>query len=572
MKRSVCGLALIANVLASANVLANGRFPNAQQLREPVPGSLVVAATYGLLVSGNDGQDFQFVCESALFGKALMGSWVDPLLETLPDGTIVSGSQNGLRVSRDRGCTFSTDFELPHDASVVTAGQDPVTPRGAVIDVCPGYEGPSSLLALTTVHADDGSIVEHRIYKSNDGAHSFAALPKSLEKQQIGVVLTLDVAPSDPARIYVSGVSAGRSVFASSSDGGKSYSVNPIELDDPDGVTGAYIAAVSPTDANRVYVRVSRKSLDDAGSDTWDDSLLVSDDGGAHFRDVLRRRAALLGFALSPDGTQVLAGFGDPMIPPVVTSDDALGLYAATSDALTFTARVPGLAVSCLRWTSTGLYACAKENDPLGTSGIDFHIGAVMPPTVPDSPQVFKPLLKLRDVRGPLPRQDGTPSACAAEWQGSDPNTSAASTCAALNACTPRAALSPGAIRCGESSVPASGGAPSAAGGSTMNATGGSSTRTTGGSAADSAGAGGVTATGGNATGAGGVNAGGTSSAGASPRGGNANGGASDEVPRSSSGCGCHIERISNEPRGSALVLAALAYAARRRKREAAPK
>ena len=151
MKRSVCCLAVIANVLASASAFANGRFPNAQQLREPVPGSLVVSATYGLLVSGNDGQDFQFVCESALFGKALMGSWVDPLLETLPDGTIVSGSQNGLRVSRDRGCSFATDFTLPHDASFVGAGPDANAPKGTVVDVCPGYDSTSSLVALTTL-------------------------------------------------------------------------------------------------------------------------------------------------------------------------------------------------------------------------------------------------------------------------------------------------------------------------------------------------------------------------------------------------------------------------------------
>lgn len=556
MKRTLCCLAVIASAFASANASANGRFPNAQQLREPAPGSLVVAATYGLLVSGNSGQDFQFVCESALFGKALMGSWADPLLETLPDGTIISGSQNGLRVSRDRGCSFRTEFELPHDASLVTPGQDPVAPQGTVIDVCPAYDSANSVLALTTLHADDGSIIEHRIYKSSDGARSFAPLAMPLEKSQIAVVLTLDAAPSDPLRIYVSGTSAGQSVLAVSSDGGNSYSLHSIAIDDPDGVTGAYIAAVSPTDPNRLYLRVSRKGLDDAGSDTWDDSLLVSDDAGAHFHDVLRRRAALLGFALSPDGTQVLAGFGDPMIPPVITSEDALGIYAATSDTLAFSQRVPNLAVSCLRWTSTALYACAKENNPLATGGIDFHIGAVKPAAVPDNLQAFEPLLKLRDVRGPLPREDGTPSACAEEWKSTDPNTPAPSTCSALNACASTGSLSAGAIRCGSAGMLGSGGTTTAAGGSATNGTGGTSNGT-GASATHAAGGRATNAEGGrlnNSAGAGGTSLG--------PSGGAAN----EAESAGKSGCGCRIERSAGAPRYSVFPLAAVAYLVRRRK------
>lgn len=526
MKRILCSALLLAALCARSNAFANGRFPNAQQLREPAAGTLVVAGTYGLLVSGNAGSDFEFVCESALFGKALMGSWVDPLLETLPDGTIVSGSQNGLRVSRDRGCSFATDFTLPHDASFVGAGPDANAPKGTVVDVCPGYDSTSSLVALTTLHADDGSIVEHRIYKSADGARSWSALPKPLEKSQLGTVLTIDVAPSDPNRLYVSGSTAGQSLLAVSSDGGKSYSVAPIAIDDADGVLGAYIAAVSPTDPDRVYVRVSRKSLADDGSDTWDDSLLVSDDAGAHFRDVLRKQAALLGFALSPDGKDVLAGYGDPMVAPVVTSDDALGLYAAKSDALVFAQRVPNLAVSCLRWTATGVYACAKENDPLGASDGDFHVGLAAGSTVPANLQAFKALLKLRDVRGPLPWDNGMVSACADEWQASDPNSTQPNTCAAFNACTSSHTLSADVIRCG----------------GTMTGSGGASETSSGGRSE-------------------------TSSGGAVSQAGQATSGAASTPYNHSSGCSCRL-RDSGRPEGrTLLVLALIAYSARRRRK-----
>jgi MYXO-CTERM domain-containing protein len=526
MKR-IIGAALLSGAIStSPAAYANGRFPNAQQLREPAPGSIVVAGTYGLLLSGNAGTDFQFVCESALFGKALMGSWVDPLLETLPNGTIVSGSQNGLRVSRDHGCSFSTDWKLPHDADFVGPGPDPNAPLGTVIDVCPGYDGPNSIVALATLHASDGSIVEHRIYKSADAAMSWSALPQSLAKASINTVLTIDVAPSDPNRLYISGSAAGQSTLAVSSDGGKSYSIRPIAIDDSEGVTGAYIAAVSPTNADRVYVRVSRRSLADDGSETWDDSLLLSDDAGAHFRDVLRQKGALLGFALSPDGTTVLAGFGDPMVAPIVTSDDALGLYSADSEALVFTQRVPNLAVSCLRWTSTGVYACAKENDPLGTSSADFHIGLSPGSEIPAKADDFKALLKLRDVRGPLPWSDGMPSACEAEWEATDPNGAQPSTCAAFNACTNSNALSAGAIRCGADGT--SGGA---------NARGGNSSAPQGGAAN-----------------------GGTPSAGVS-------GTAQVSGTNNPSGCNCHFGSTTRGESEAALALLLSGLLARRRRK-----
>jgi MYXO-CTERM domain-containing protein len=558
MKR-IIGAALLSGVVsASAAAYANGRFPNAQQLREPAPGSIVVAGTYGLLLSGNAGTDFQFVCESALFGKALMGSWVDPLLETLPNGTIISGSQNGLRVSRDHGCSFSTDWKLPHDADFVGAGPDPNAPLGTVIDVCPGYDGPGSIVALTTLHASDGSILEHRIYKSSDGAASWSALPISLAKTSINTVLTIDVAPSDPNRLYVSGSVAGQSTLAVSNDGGKSYSIHPIAVDDSEGVTGAYIAAVSPTNADRVYLRVSRRSLADDGSETWDDSLLSSDDAGAHFRDVLRQKGALLGFALSPDGTAVLAGFGDPMVAPIVTSDDALGLYSADTEALVFTHRVPNLAVSCLRWTSAGVYACAKENDPLGTSSADFHVGLSPGSEIPAKVDDFKALLKLRDVRGPLPWSDGMPNACEAEWEATDPNGAQPSTCAAFNACTSSHALSAGAIRCGADVT--SGGASGAFGGAASNTAGQASPA---GAAASGAanGRGGNTSApeGGAANGGALARAGGTSSAGVSGTG-------QMSGANNSSGCNCHFGS-TKRGREAALALLISGLLARRRRK-----
>jgi hypothetical protein len=198
-----CALACALS-LSAAPVYANGRFPNAEQLRELAPGSLVVSGTYGLLVSGNS-KDFQFVCESALFGKTLMGSWVDPLLEVLPDGTILSGSVNGLRVSRDHGCSFQSDWSLPHDASFIPPDPNANGPLGTVVDLCPAYDDAHGVIALTSLVQADGSTLDHQLYHTTDGAKSWATLGAAIPTSMVHVVLTVDVAPSDSTHIYVSG-------------------------------------------------------------------------------------------------------------------------------------------------------------------------------------------------------------------------------------------------------------------------------------------------------------------------------------------------------------------------------
>lgn len=457
MKRwRVCSLLVSVSLLCCFSARANGRFPNAEQVREISPGSLVVSGTYGLLVSGNS-KDFQFVCESALFGKTLMGSWVDPLLEVLPDGTILSGSVNGLRVSRDHGCTFQSDWSLPYDPAFIPPDPSASGPAGTVIDLCPSYDTPQGMVALTTLSAEDGTTLDHRLYRTRDGAHTWSAFGAPIPTSLVRVVLTVDVAPSDPQRIYVSGSSLGQSVLVTSRDAGATWTANPIAVDDESGVLGSYIAAVSPSDPDRVYLRVSRRSLADDGSTTWDDSLLVSDDAGSSARQVLRQPAALLGFALSPDGTNVLAGYGDPVVAPVVVGDDAVGLYAASSDVLEFLRKVANFSVSCLRWAADGLFACAKENDPLGTTSDpaapDFHLGVFTGTGVPERLADFTPLVKLKDLRGPLPLASGAPSACDAEWSDGDPSSPGqASVCASLNACVGSSGavpLSPGSFVCG---------------------------------------------------------------------------------------------------------------------------
>jgi hypothetical protein len=507
---------------------------------------LVVAGTYGLLLSANAGRDFQFVCESSLFGKTLMGSWLDPLLEVLPDGTLVSGSNAGLRVSRDRGCTFQNDWSLPFDPTFLTAPPGAMGGNGSIIDVCPSYVTGDGVLALATVYGADNKTLEHRIYRTTDGARTWKHLGTPIPVSMVRVVLTLDAAPSKPGRIYVSGSSAPDTLLLVSDDDGATWAAHTIPVGETR-IEGAYIGAVSPSDPNRVYLRISRQSETDEGSVSWDDSLMVTDDGGQNFREVLRHRASLLGFALSADGSTVAAGYGDPEVAPIIVMDDEVGLYGASSSDLSFTQRVGTIPISCLRFTAEGLHVCAKELDRTGVdpSGApDFHIGLWKGSGLPQKLTDFTPLLKLKDVRGPMPWANNQPSGCTAEWSSGDPsNPGMMSVCQRFNACTTggETPLAAGAIQCGATTQGGAGGATNSGGGP---ATGGAPSTSGGAGVSGSATAG---------------TGGGTSQAG--------NGGGSAST---GSGCGFRVQsRSSHELVISSVLMLSVLAAANRRKRTA---
>jgi hypothetical protein len=176
----------------------------------------------------------------------------------------------------------------------------------------------------------------------------------------------------------------------------------------------------------------------------------------------------MLGFALSPDGATVLAGYGDPGTGEALSLRDAVGIYAADADRLTFERRVADLDISCLRFGSDALYACAVERDPLGTDPSlgDFHLGVYRGPGVPTSKRDFTQFLALRDVRGPAPWADGRTTECQTEWTEADPSAPVAvGTCARLGACASDIELSDGALVCGTAG--AAGGGSGGSGGTT---------------------------------------------------------------------------------------------------------
>jgi hypothetical protein len=153
--------------------------------------------------------------------------------------------------------------------------------------------------------------------------------------------LTVDVAPSDASRVYLSARLDGQGQYASvllrSTDGGLTFT--RAEIPETAQHHLAYIAGVSPTNPSCIYLRVFFAE----GT-----RLYMSDDGGVTFKNVFAGTDQLYGFTFSPDGANV--AFGGP----------GDGIWVGPPDGTAFTRR-SDLLPTCLGWGDEGLFACADQ-------------------------------------------------------------------------------------------------------------------------------------------------------------------------------------------------------------------
>jgi hypothetical protein len=347
---------------------ANGRFPASNAvLFSAADATVFVRVTFGLLVSKDHGASWSWICERAI---GFSGP-EDPTYVVTKSGAIVVGLFDGLRVSRDGGCTWEG---LKTDATVfvdVTARSD-----GAVLALASSYER----------HGDGGSLYKTQVWISTDDARSFVPLAPRFDPTLLGE--TVEVAPSDPSRVYVSAVRGEdpdrQGVVLVSSDGGKHWTERALELAPKE--LAPFIAAVDPKRADRIYLRTSASPENPT-------RLLVSDDGFRSKRTLLAAKGPLAGFALGGDGTRVYVGGPDD------------GLYTGGANALELT-QASKLKVQCLARRGDALWACSSEGGGF-IAGVSSDDGAT-----------FAPRLHLRDVRGPMACAEGTSVAkeCGADW------------------------------------------------------------------------------------------------------------------------------------------------------------
>jgi hypothetical protein len=378
------GIAAVA-VFCPLSASANGRFPNANQLiiAPSSPQLMVLRTTFGLLVSHDSGSSWSWVCEGAYGYTVGTRSGSDPAIGVTQSSAIVAAMQDdGLAVSLDTGCAWARASTTPtFDVTV-----RPDRPHSAIaLSWAPlGTTGPPKLL-LTN---DDGAtwapfgapIVPNAGFDAADQGRDQPS--------------TVDVAPSDPHRIYVSGVRVSpggpQGALLESTDDGQTWTEHAVPINVPDDLD-VFIGAVDPTNADRVYLRIPT---------VYGGRLVVTDDGGKTSRTVMTSQVPMPGFALSPDGSKVFVGIAGA---GGATTDD--GIYVAAASDLTFS-KQSCIPVQCLTATATTLYACSSD----ATGG--FALGAST-----DDGASFAPVLHLNGIQGPLAcAADSGAAQCVDQW------------------------------------------------------------------------------------------------------------------------------------------------------------
>ncbi len=367
--------ALLASLatLTPAPALANGRYPAAGQIATypSKPGTLLVRATYGLLLTTNGGQEWQWICEPAVG----FNSEEDPVVSFAADGTIYAGIFEGLALGTPDGCSWSFVPGSLLGKYVIDLAVDAQDPTQAV------------LIISNSVGQDDAgdTLFLTQVWQTADNGATWTQAGTNLPSQFLG--LTVETAPSNPQRVYVSGQEGPpgyAGVLQRSDDRGATWQELPIPGSDSTNLP--YIGGVDPNNPDIVYVR-----LDSDPSD----SLVVSKDGGMTWTTIYDAVGKLESFALSPDGATVATG------------GDMDGVLTAPSSTLAFT-KASSVGPLCMTWTAAGLYACADEFVDHFTAGISVDQG-----------KTFTPLMHLADLCGPLTCGSGTSvgQQCPALWE-----------------------------------------------------------------------------------------------------------------------------------------------------------
>ncbi|HMI84360.1 MAG TPA: hypothetical protein VK550_09720 [Polyangiaceae bacterium] len=354
---------MVGLVLAGSRARANGRYPLADQIViDPGnPAHIVARATFGVLDSDDGGKSFRWICETAIgyFGPE------DPPIAVTANGSAVVASSKGLSISADGGCTWIRNPGL--------------TGTWFGIDVTVLPPRPHEALGLLSYLADGAYTVS--IVKTIDDGATWEEVVSSLDTSFLAT--TIEVAPSNPDRLYVSGkvLPGGGAAMMRSDDGGHTWTQFPLPLS---GAYSIFIGAVDPHDPDVVYVRTN---ADETGR------VLVSKDAGMSWNEIWQAPGDVSGFALSSDGAVLAVG------------GSAVGVSVASTTDFAFR-RTSNASVYCLTFWGERLLVCTKEAIDHFSIGVSDDLG-----------QHFEPLLHLSDV---LPRAcaSGTSAGiCASDWE-----------------------------------------------------------------------------------------------------------------------------------------------------------
>lgn len=382
LRRAGATAALAATLLSGGAALANGRFPasNALHFSASDPDLVILRVTFGLLVSHDRGKTFRWTCEQSV---GFSGN-EDPMYTVTPSNVVIASTYEGITKTTDQACDWST---LADPASGLA--------KQVFIDLAANPNDGKDIIVFSSTYDrqdDAGNIVfASKLWETKDEGTSWARVGGAIDPELLGY--TLDLTKSDPNRLYISatknpGTADSVAYLLASKDHGTLW--DELAIPFLDGETGLYIAAVDPTNAERVYLRTA--------NDVSKPSRLLlreapADGGPATVRTLYTGVAELVGFALSPAGDKIYIGGPQD------------GLLVANTTDFAFHKR-SSVEVQCLALTSAGVWACSSE-----TSG--FIVGLST-----DDGTTFAPLAHFCDIQGPLTCAAGSTSAtqCDGLW------------------------------------------------------------------------------------------------------------------------------------------------------------
>jgi hypothetical protein len=357
--------AALAVVVATASAGANGRFPAAQHVViGPGASSDVIAlrATFGLVLSRDGGATWRWMCEEAMYVPFVPATNFDAPIEIAARGSVVYGYEVGIRYSDDgckaddvRAARMHTFFDLTS------------TPRG------------DTLFAI-----ESGQGVPNAVYRGDGTTMEFQRLGAGISNINFD---TIEVAPSDPTRLYVTGTDTDTFLpkLFRSDDGGATLTLLTPTTTPAD---SWWVSGVDPRAADTLFLRAP------SGLTT---ELRRSRDGGRSFQRIATSDDPMLGFALSDDGRSVWYG------------SISGGLFRSDDGGDSFR-RVNSLPVLCLRYHAGVLWACSDWVSH------DFALGRSR-----DNGATFEPVLRFNDsARFPGPpecsmRSEGA-EVCVERW------------------------------------------------------------------------------------------------------------------------------------------------------------
>lgn len=365
---SVCALLLVT----SQEVAANGRPPGVWSIRfrQGSEQNIAAGTTFGLVLSHDGGQTWRWMCEDAV---RYAGDF-DPDYAFTSTGSLFATTIYASSFSRD-GCSFGPT----------------VLGTKAVSKFALGSTG--DLFAATVQSAEPIDPGDSSIYRSTDDGATFP-IRANMASPDLWWT-SIEVAPSDPMRIYAVGhrSSAGVRTYElyKSIDGGMSFqpmsqsglTTNPASAID--------LVGISPLDPDHLYVRITFQL-----PTSISEAVFSSTNGGASWAKLRDTRAAI-SFLVRANGDLVLAVKNEAFVSRHPSN-------GAVWEAL------PGVPhINCLFENVAGeVWACTENYGPPSDGA------GIMKST---DLATWSPVLRFEDIAGPVACAEGTAqNACVVDF------------------------------------------------------------------------------------------------------------------------------------------------------------